>query len=241
MYKLLTRGNTKTLKGEKYGYMTFILHLAPHTLAGYGNMCPASTPGCRASCLNTAGRGGMFKPGESLVFNTNVVQQARLRKTRYFADDRAAFMRDLVEDICRAIKYSITRNHIPVFRLNGTSDIIWEKIPVLDYANIFEMFPSVQFYDYTKIMRKSITKISNYHVVFSRSETNKEQVKRAYQLGMNVAVVFDQVPSEFEGIEVINGDLHDLRFLDKPGTIVGLKAKGRAKKDYTGFVVRIGE
>ena len=125
--------------------------------------------------------------------------------------------------------------------MNGTSDIIWEKIPVLDYANIFEMFPSVQFYDYTKIMRKSLTKISNYHVVFSRSESNKEQVKRAYQLGMNVAVVFDQVPSEFEGIEVINGDLHDLRFLDKPGTIVGLKAKGRAKKDYTGFVVRIGE
>lgn len=241
MYKLLTRGNTKTLKGEKYGYMTFILHLSPHTLAGCGNMCPASTPGCRASCLNTAGHGGMFKPGESLDSNTNVVQQARLRKTRYFADDRAAFMRDLVEDMCRAIKYSITRNHIPVFRLNGTSDIVWEKIPVLDRANIFEMFPSAQFYDYTKIMRKSINTIPNYHLVFSRSETNPKQVKRAYELGMNVAVVFDQIPTEFEGIEVINGDLHDLRFLDKPNTIVGLKAKGRAKKDTTGFVVRIGE
>lgn len=240
MFKLLTYKNAKTLKGEHQGYMTFILHLAPHTLASARSMCPASSPGCRIGCLNTAGRAGFFKPNETLESNSNRVQLARKRKTQYFVQDCKSFMLDLVSDISRAIKHANQLDLIPVFRLNGTSDIVWEKIPVLGYSNIFELFSVVQFYDYTKIFRESMLKIPNYYLVFSRSEANQLQVRQARQMGLNIAVVFDKVPNEWEGLPVIDGDQNDLRFLDPKGVTVGLKAKGRSKHDTTGFVVREG-
>ena len=144
--KLLTIGNPKTLKGEKEGFLTFILHLAPADVSGY-QTCPKATAGCKAACLNTAGRGGMFKPG-----GTNTIQEARKRKTRFFFENRTEFMALLVEDIKRGIKYAEKRGFIPVFRLNGTSDIAWEKIRVGEFRNVMEMFPAIQFYDYIKIL-----------------------------------------------------------------------------------------
>lgn len=234
MFKLLTLGNPKTLKGEKRGYITFILHLAPAEVSGY-QMCPKSSPGCRAACLNTAGRGGMFRAGT----NTNVIQEARKRKTRYFHENRGAFMTDLWVDIRKAIAYAKKRNLIPVFRLNGTSDIAWEKIRPghgSDARNIMELFPEVKFYDYTKIPnRKNLP--ANYSLTFSRSENNEKYIPMAMENGMNVAVVFRAVPTTWRNIPVIDGDESDLRFTDPTGVIVGLKAKGRAKKDTTGFVI----
>lgn len=226
-FKLLTKGNPKTLKGQTHGYMTYILHLAPSDVSGVGNTCPKASVGCRAACLNLAGRGGMFKDG-----GTNTIQQARIRKTRQFFADRAGFMQDLIADINRAIKQAQRLDLTPVFRLNGTSDLSWEKYRV-NGKNVFEHFPNVQFYDYTKVLGRKVP--ANYHLTFSRSESNDAECCRARQQGMNVAVVYDRIP---EG--VYSADEHDLRFLDPKVGTIGLKVKGhRAKKDYSGFIIRL--
>ena len=227
MFKLLSTANPKTQKGAAKGYLTFILHLAPADLSGY-ETCAKRTAGCSAACLNTAGRGGMFKKGT----NTNAVQQARIRKTKWFFENRQAFMLELFHDIRKAIRFARRRDLTPVFRLNGTSDLAWEKYTIDGY-NVFELFPEVQFYDYTKILGRKVADYPNYHLTFSRAENNYDDCMKAQKEGMNVAVVFDKIPDS-----VYSADEDDLRFLDPFVAIVGLKAKGRAKKDDSGFVVR---
>lgn len=238
--KLLSTGNPKTLKGQKQGFNTFILHLAPATLSGY-ETCPKRTDGCSAACLNTAGRGGMFKKGEF----TNMIQQARIRKTKQFFENRDAFMVDLVKDIILGIKQSIKQNLVPVFRLNGTSDLAFEKYEVVrdgvKFDNIFKAFPEVVFYDYTKILGRKIQGLSNYSLTFSAADGNDVDVLKAMAQGYNVATVFglkktEPMPEFYNGKPVFNGDESDLRFLDPKGVVVGLYAKGKAKKDTTGFV-----
>jgi hypothetical protein len=240
--KLLSTGNPKVLKGLAQGYNTYILHLAPSTVSGY-NTCPKATAGCIASCLNTAGRGGMFKRGES----TNAIQQARIRKTKQFYENRSEFMVDLVKDIELAIKQSKRLGLIPVFRLNGTSDLSWEKYEVVRngqvFTNIFEAFSDVQFYDYTKVIGRKVSGITNYHLTFSMADGNYMDCKRAVEEGLNIAVVFGikkgtAMPKKFfnSNMTVFNGDDSDLRFLDPKNSIIGLYAKGKAKKDTSGFV-----
>jgi len=232
MFKLLSTANPKIQKGTKQGYLSFILHLAPSDLSGK-NTCPKATPGCIAACLNTAGRGGMFKRGE----NTNVIQRARIRKTNYFFNDREAFMDDLVSDIMKAVNYARRKGLIPVFRLNGTSDLSWEKYPTRYGADsIFEQFPTLQFYDYTKVLGRKVSHIPNYHLTFSKADGNDADVAEALMQGMSVVAVYDKIP---EGVP--SADETDLRFLDPKGIMLGLKAKGKAKKDYTGFVIRLTE
>ena len=240
--KLLTVGNPKVLKGMSQGFMTYILHLAPANLSGY-ETCPKRTEGCTAACLNTAGRGGMFKPG-----GTNTIQEARKRKTRMFFEFRNDFMAALVKDIELAIKQSKKKDLTPVFRLNGTSDLSFEKYEVVRgeklFKNIFEAFPDVQFYDYTKILGRKVNNIKNYHLTFSAADGNDKDVERAIAQGYNVATVFGlkktvPMPKTFNGLPVFNGDESDLRFLDPKNVIVGLYAKGRAKKDTSGFVKMI--
>lgn len=222
--ELLTLSNTKLLKGTKRGYMSFVLHLAPGDLSGR-EVCPKRTPGCTAACLNTAGRG-----------KQNSVQRGRLRKTAMYFDQRNAFMHLLINNIGRAVRQAERADMTPCIRLNGTSDIPWKRVRV-DGKNVFELFPDVQFYDYTKILERKVTALPNYHLTFSRAENNDSDVERAIAAGMNVAVVFREVPETYQGLPVISGDEDDLRFLDPAGVIVGLKAKGRAKKDTSGFVV----
>ena len=238
--KLLSTGNPKVLKGMAQGYNTYILHLAPADLSGY-ETCAKRTAGCTAACLNTAGRGGMFKRGE----NTNVIQQARIRKTKMFFENRVEFMATLVKDIELAIKQSKKMELVPVFRLNGTSDLAWEKYEVVRngqlFRNIFTAFPEVQFYDYTKILGRKTKEYSNYQLTFSAADGNDSDVLRAMNEGLNVAVVFGikktlPMPVDYLSRPVFNGDESDLRFLDPKGVIVGLYAKGKAKKDTTGFV-----
>ena len=239
---LLSTGNPKTLKGMQQGYNTYILHLAPSTLSGH-NTCPKATAGCISACLNTAGRGGMFKKGEF----TNTIQKARIRKTNLFYDNRDEFMRLLVADINLAIKQSAKAGLTPVFRLNGTSDLSWEKYPVtmgnVVYTNIFSAFEFVQFYDYTKVLGRKVKDIANYHLTFSMADGNYLDCKQAVVEGYNIAVVFGikkgtEMPKKFfnSNMSVFNGDESDLRFLDPKGVIVGLYAKGKAKKDISGFV-----
>lgn len=232
MFKLLSTANPKIQKGTKMGYLSFILHLAPADVSGY-NTCPKATAGCKAACLNTAGRGGMFKRGET----TNAIQKARIRKARYFFEDRAGFMEDLVADIRKAIKFAAKKDLTPVFRLNGTSDLSWEKYEAAHGKNIFELFDYVQFYDYTKVPKRKVEGIKNYHLTFSQADGNGKDADWAISKNMNVTVVFDKIPAEYKGKPVYNADETDLRFLDPKGVVLGLKAKGRAKKDTTGFVV----
>jgi len=229
---LLSTANPKIQKGTKLGYLSFILHLAPADLSGH-NTCPKATAGCKAACLNTAGRGGMFRKGE----NTNVIQKARIRKTLSFFADREQFMRDLAKDIRKGIKQATKLGLTPVFRLNGTSDLSFEKYEVEGAKNIFALFPTVQFYDYTKVLGRKVADIANYHLTFSAADGNDADVNKAIAQGMNVTVVFDKIPAEYKGKAVFNADETDLRFLDPKGVVLGLKAKGRAKKDTTGFVV----
>lgn len=229
-YKLLNiDSNAKTVKGQKKGYATGILYLAPADVSGY-EVCPGSSSGCREACLNTAGRGKMSR-----------VQEARVRKTKFFFENRALFLTELEADISRFIKWAKKKDFIPVVRLNGTSDIVWERISFVGedgktYNNMMERFPEIQFYDYTKLAgRKNLPK--NYHLTFSLHEENENRASKAIQNGMNVAVVFrDELPKKYMKLNVINGDETDLRFLDKKKKIVGLKAKGKAKKDTKGFV-----
>lgn len=220
--KLLTTDNTKTTRGEKRDYLTGILYLAPASLSGR-NVCPASTPGCRAACLYTAGRGAM-----------HYTQQARLRKTEYLFTDRAGFMVDLVADT-EALQWAARRRGmVPCVRLNGTSDLPWERMPVGDATNIMELFPSLQFYDYTKARNR--TPLSNYHLTYSLSEIPGAIPEWVH----NIAVAWaGKAPADYNGFNTIDGDTDDLRFLDPPGSAALLKPKGKARKDSSGFVHRL--
>jgi hypothetical protein len=238
--KLLSVGNPKTLKGMKQGFNTYIMHLAPADVSGY-QTCPKATVGCKAACLNTAGRGGMFKKGET----TNTIQKARIRKTKMFFENRTEFMAQLVKDIELGIKQSIKKDLVPVFRLNGTSDLSFEKYEVIRngvlYRNIFAAFSDIQFYDYTKVLGRKVKDIQNYQLTFSAADGNDKDVESAMYNGMNVAVVFGikktlPMPEYYNGVQVFNGDESDLRFLDPKNVVIGLYAKGKAKKDETGFV-----
>lgn len=237
--KLIACGNNaKTIKGDGSEYLTAIMYMLPWKSAGI-NVCPmAEVAACVDGCLNSAGRGQM-----------NSVQAARARKTEWFAKDREGFMRQLVDDIERFVKYCAKKNIQPCVRLNGTSDIRWENISVKrgehTLGNIFIAFPQVQFYDYTKIANRDVEhKTSgNYHLTFSYSAANPlyaKHVKQALLNRMNIAVVFRHkvsIPKRFLGLPTIDGDRDDLRFLDPRDSIVALYAKGSAVRDTSGFVV----
>lgn len=231
--KLLTTGNPKVIKGSKKGFLSFILHLAPSNLSGY-NVCPMASAGCIMGCLNTAGRGG-FDPRIPL---------ARIRKTVMFMEQREQFMEQLIKDIDAGIRSAKRKRMRPVFRLNGTSDIRWETVPVTvkgkTYPNIMSAYRKVQFYDYTKIANRRDLP-ANYHLTFSRSEVNDSLIPT---VGYNTAVVFSTrkgaaLPDTYMGMTVVDGDDTDLRFLDPEKSIIGLRAKGKAKKDTSGFVVKV--
>jgi hypothetical protein len=226
--------DSKTIKGEKIGYLTGILYLAPANTTKYNTCSMAHKAQCAVACLYSAGRGAF-----------NNVQQSRIDKTLYFFESRTEFMDQLVKNVQSLIKKAYAKKLDPLVRLNGTSDIRWEIIPVtvneVTYTNIFEVFPNVQFYDYTKdANRKDLP--SNYDLTFSYSgvESFKPYVFKAQSKGLRMAVVFrkeSSIPTVFKGITVVSGDNSDVRHLDHQGVIVGLYAKGAAKRDTTGFVV----
>tara|TARA_E500000178_G_scaffold330760_1_gene362945 strand:- start:250 stop:978 length:729 start_codon:yes stop_codon:yes gene_type:complete len=228
--KLLGVGTSyKTIKSEKVGVLTGILYMAPYKLSGK-NVCPNASSGCAAACLNTSGRGAM-----------HVVQAARLKKTQRFFEDRQQFLWDLVNEIRALKRKAQARGMKAAVRLNGTSDLPYEKYKIGDTGkNIMELFPDIQFYDYTKLETR-ITKgqlPANYHLTFSRAEDNDHKLDAVLE-HTSAAVVFSgHLPATWRGYPVIDGDEHDARFTDAgPGTVIGLLVKGQGKKDTTGFVV----
>ena len=223
MKKLLTLGKSNAKTAKTAGRVEqAILHLAPVSLGGRKNVCPSASEQCAASCLNTAGRGIM-----------NSVQQARIARTQLLFDSRPVFLSMLVAEISKLRKKARKHGRLCVVRLNGTSDIIWERMPVEGFANIFDRFSDVQFYDYTKVPVKHRRNLpANYHLTFSLSENNEGEAIKALDEGVNVAVVFDSesLPSTYFGRPVINGSESDLRYEDPAGVVVGLCAKGKARK-----------
>jgi hypothetical protein len=246
--------NPKVEKGVGAGYATSILHLSPSDLSGY-QTCPYATAGCRAACLNSAGQGGTFTKCGNVADQirdtaTNKVQAARIKRTRLFFEDRPAFMALLVHETRLAIERAARVGLVPVFRFNGTSDIRWERIGLTvegqQFRNIMALFPHVIFYDYTKNPLR-VKLPANYHLTFSLAESNLDAALQFLATGRgNVAVVFrangrkhEPLPASWRGFEVIDADETDLRFNDKPGTIAGLRCKGEALKDSTGFVQEV--
>lgn len=244
--RLLTVGNPKTVKGEGAGWLTAILHLAPAALSGR-NVCPHATAGCRSACLNTAGRGGIALDSDGL----NAIQVARIRRTRWWQRDRDAFTACLVANIERHIRRATRHGLQPAVRLNGTSDLPWERFPVVrdgvTFPNMMRAFPEVRFYDYTKWPARLRGEVRtrelppNYSLTFSLADGNDDHADATLAQGGNVAVVFAtrrgaDLPRSFKGARVVDGDVTDLRFLDPTGVVVGLRAKGRAIHDRSGFV-----
>ena len=229
--------NAKTIKGEQYGIKTAILYLMPAEQGGT-QLCPmAKTAGCEKACLFTAGRGAM-----------NSVMLSRLRKTLYFNQYRDQFMLQLQNELIRERAKAKRKGYKLIVRLNGTSDVRWENEPIGHaYANIMQALPDIQFYDYTKIAnRKNVP--ANYDLTFSYSGVEAYQpfVAKAVANGDRIAVVFRDRAivnamlangDTFLGLPVVDGDNTDIRHLDPKGAVVALYAKGKARKDQSGFVV----
>lgn len=231
MKKLLSKGNTnaKLAKNEKIGYKdSYILYLSPFTQNSKGiNVCPKASKQCAAACLFTAGRGRF-----------NNVIRSRINKTNYLLNDRPGFIRQLWNELVKInTKAEKAFKKIPV-RLNGTSDLDFPKLFAGQGFNLFSL-ENLSFYDYTKVAARLQKYFGQpYHLTFSRSEDNEIESIKALINGFNVAVVFrNQLPSTWNGYKVINGDESDLRILDPVNVVVGLKAKGQAKKINSGFVV----
>ena len=227
-YKLLSvNTNRKLQKSNKLSdeYWSCILHLHPTNT----RICPYQIKaGCKDACLNTAGLARVFPK----------VQESRKRKTDLFLNNRAEFMSLLVLDIIKFIGACQRKGKKPAIRLNGTSDIPYENIIVEGGQNIFEMFPQVQFYDYTKIPTRNVDYIFNYHLTWSYSEADDKYAQLFDKVKHNIAVVFAQkLPKTFRGRRVIDGDKHDMRFKDSRNVVVGLVAKAKAKTEDNGFVI----
>ena len=253
----------KTIKGTKKGYITAIIYMSPAELSGK-NLCSFSTAGCREVCLNISGRG---------VFN--YIQQSRFNRARYFITDKINFLNNLTLRISNFIAYAERKELTPVIRLNGTSDIPYENIKIklndlLEYKklentkhkkifesfitrdfyieslNIMDIFPDVQFYDYTKFplnKRPKAISQANYDLTFSRAENNEVNALDYMKnnCGRSAFVFSHKLPKKYKGFKVINADETDLRFLEPKNIISGLIFKG-TKKNLTaginsGFVI----
>lgn len=228
----------KLNKGRARNVASAVLHLAPAGLSGH-NVCRWASDGCRAACLNTAGRGGIVPRAGGL----NSIQKARIARTRWFFSDRPAFLAQLLGEIERHVRRARRQGMTPAVRLNGTSDIPWERVRLADGRTVLDCFPDVQFYDYTKSVARALAHTAgqlpaNYHLTFSRSEVNDLDVRAVLAAGGNVAAVFArELPATWAGVPVVNGDKDDLRFMDPAGVVVGLKAKGHARGEASGFVI----
>jgi len=232
--KVLTSQNAKIMKSEKLGYLTTGIHLSPAKLVSKKTLCPHASKGCEAACLNQAGQAQLhFVRKTGRFTGLNIPQESRALRTIWYELDRPSFMAQLRKELKAFVKKAEREGLNPVARLNLTSDIAWHR------TGIMQEFPMIQWMDYTANLYNDKLP-ENYHLTFSKKEDNDLRVQEAINRGMNVAIVFADMPDTYMGLPVIDGDNDDLRFLDNNGEqcIVGLKAKGPARKDNSGFVVQ---
>jgi hypothetical protein len=213
--------SSKIAKGLKFNEMTYILYLAPAEQSGY-NTCPGSTEECRTACLTESGH-------NRIDVKKNAINKARIAKTKLFFEHREFFMSWLVVEITKAKIDAGMKGYNFSVRINGTSDISIESFK-LNGKNILQIFPLVQFYDYTKVANRFrlTEKYPNYDLTYSFSGYNMLQSMELLQSDKGrVAMVFEgkQLPKTFMGIEVIDGDEYDMRYYDDKNVIVGLKFK----------------
>ena len=234
--RIFSVDNPKAAKAQAYGWLNAIHYMAPHKLAGVGNLCPDASNTCPLLCLGQYSGAAIYYPS---------VIQSRIAKARRFMKHRAAYMLDMTSAIRAAYRKAQRDGFNLCVRPNGSTDIAWEGVKGGDGLSLVAAFPDIQFTDYTKSFKRALAHArgqfpDNYHLTFSRSETNEPQCMHILQAGGNVAVVFaNGLPERWNGFPVINGDLHDLRHLDPRGVVVGLSPKGpKAKRDMSGFVVR---
>jgi hypothetical protein len=230
--------NAKAAKAAAFGYLNAIHYLAPAESGGVGNLCAFASPGCIALCL------GWFS-GHAAIGESNNVRDSRIAKTRRFMHERPAYMVDVVRSIEGLQRKAVARKVRLCVRMNGSSDVPWESIKTSDGRSLLQLFDGVQFVDYTKSVKRALRHArgempANYHLTFSRSETNHLQCLWVLQAGGNVAVVSSLArPAMWHGFATVDGDKHDLRHLDGRGVVVWLSPKGaKAKADKSGFVVR---
>lgn len=227
--------SAKIIKNAKVSKVnTYCIYLAPANLSGY-NTCSHSTPECRIGCLNTSGRAGM----EQTIGKT-MIADCRNNKTRLFYEQTSFFMQWVIAEIEAAKNLSHKKGMDFSCRLNGTSDIDWSNV-LVNGQTIFEIFPDIQFYDYTKNPQKFKNIASNYHLTMSYTGKNWQTCEMLLQQGFNVAVVFDvkrnkTLPQTFNGYKVVNGDLTDYRPLDGKGVIVGLRYKYLGDKNVNDYI-----
>jgi len=227
---LLSKGATN-IKTAKNDLETYILYMAPANQVTGLNLCPFASTGCKASCLYSAGRGRFSN-----------VQESRINKSKFWGYDRSNFYIQLANELLNIHDKAVKQNKQIAIRLNGTSDIdhldLLRRYSGIDFLETF--YDNLLFYDYTKNFNHIKKYIgSTYKLTFSRSETNENDAYLTLKNGGNVAIVFaDQLPETWNGFPVINGDETDLRYFDPENVVIGLKAKGDAKKDQSGFVVR---
>lgn len=229
-----TVSNTKMRKSKKSNYNSYILHLLPANKSGY-NICPKASIGCKSACLNTSGRARV---------NYNTIMSSRLLKTWLFFANREYFMQFLIDEIESAINKSKKYNKKLSVRLNGTSDLMMEQFKI-NNKNILQLFPNIEFYDYTKIYKKlEKNNYSNYHLTFSFSGDNMNECFKALENGYQVAVPFligekEDLPQTFMGYEVCDADKDDLRFLDSK-QIAGLRIKKPKNKESENLAIESG-
>lgn len=258
--RVFSTDSAKAAKAGSYGWLDAICYMSPSNTAGVGNLCSHASPICIALCLGlTSGQAGMVKDINSSADQDNNVRKSRREKAQHFMHNRAGFLLAMVREIDNLILRSAKLQFKLCIRPNGSTDIAWEGIrfdilrdrngkavgiTLGGKSNLFDHYPNIPFLDYTKNhLRFNRPLPANYHLTFSRSETNEDQALTLLEKGVNVAVVFGNgLPVHWHGFTVIDGDRHDLRHLDPRGShgyVVGLKPKGRAaKRDTGGFVVR---
>jgi hypothetical protein len=244
--------SAKAIKAREFGYLNAINYMAPANTAGVGNLCPHASAGCLALCLGWySGQAGMVAGDSDTALNS--VRKSRQAKARLFMTDRVAFFNEMIAGIAQAERKAQREGLKLCVRLNGATDIAWESVSAT--SSMFTQFPHIQFVDYTKNVKRALKHAAglmprNYHLTFSRSETNEADCARVLAAGGNVAVVVaGEFPRQWHGYEVVNGDAHDLRHMDagsthlygqaQRGIVIALSPKGtRAKRDRSGFVVR---
>jgi hypothetical protein len=213
--------SAKIEKNKKvFNQRTYSLYLSPAKISGY-NTCIYATPECKLGCLNTSGRAGMEHG-----MDKKTITNARIKKTKLFFEQTEFFMNWLVAEIKAEQQKAIKYNEGFSVRLNCTSDIDWARV-YLNNKNIFEIFPNVDFYDYTKNPNKFDNKPENYHLTFSYTGRNWDKCEELLNKGHNIAVVFnigkkDVLPETFRGYKVVDGDISDYRIADEKGVVIGL-------------------
>jgi hypothetical protein len=241
--KLFSTDSAKAIKADAYGYLNAIHYMSPHNSGGKGNPCAGASPECIAASLGKySGQAAMVLDLEN---GTNSVRESRKRKVELFFEDPKAYCIRLANDIGKLQGKASDTGKALCIRLNGSQDVPWERIRFdygkLSNVTLFELFPTVQFVDYTKHPERMISPPKNLHLTFSFSGHNWPMCETLLKLGRNVAVIFGEgLPEVYQGHMVINGDLHDLRHLDpRIGVIVGLSPKGRkAKAMQSAFIIR---